>query len=452
MKIIKTPPKTLFNPLGDVIEKHMDQLPKYLTMHRPVDEKGRYLHFDEFRYRVPKGMDPDLCWSLTKQARTAQSKFLMDMGEPATACHYYLSPSIQKAQSFCDRYASDSALELMSQKMGEARQFEYLINDLIEDEAISSSQLEGAATTTKRAKELISQIITPRTPDERMIMGNFKMMNFAWVNRAEKLTPELIMAIHKIGVEGIDDDKYYPGAFRVDDDVVVQGRDGEVLHEPPAAANLYRRIKQLCDWLNCSHDEADSAEYIHPMIKAMALHFSIGYEHPFRDGNGRVARSLFYWFMFKSGFATFRYIAISTLLKNAPVQYGKSYLYTETDEMDMTYFLDYQSQILLKAIKQFQDVYQQTLLQLAQFDAWVWESGLNNKLNANQKVIFQVAKTRNIAFTARSVQHNLNVAYGTAATSLKGLEELGLFYSIKQGRNNIYYLKDKKELVANWSV
>lgn len=452
MKIIKTPPPRVVDPFNDVIQNHVENLTKYIEMSRPTDEQGRYQHFDEFRFRVPKGLDAALCWNLTKEARSHQLNDLLRLGEPNQQSQYFLTISIQKAQSFCDRYASDGALELMSQKMGEQAQFNYLINDLVEDEAISSSQLEGAATTTKRAKELIGQGRTARTPDERMIVGNFHMMRFAWENRGQPLTPDFIMAMHKEGVDGIDNDKYRPGHFRKDNDVVVEGRDGEILHQPPPAVNLHDRMKSICDWINHSHEEENCPSYIHPMVKAMVLHFSIGFEHPFRDGNGRVARALFYWFMFKSGYAAFRYIAISTLLKKAPAQYGKSYLYTETDEMDMTYFIDYQSQILLRAIKQFSEVCKQTIKKREEFDAWFWQSSLARKLNAHQTTIFHVAKHRGIGFTARSVERNLNIAYGTAASALKGLEKLGLFYSIKEGRNTIYFLKDQKALIERWKV
>jgi Fic family protein len=43
----------------------------------------------------------------------------------------------------------------------------------------------------------------------------------------------------------------------------------------------------------CSFIYAESNAYIHTLIKAITLHFTIGYEHPFRDGNGRGTRGLY---------------------------------------------------------------------------------------------------------------------------------------------------------------
>ena len=44
---------------------------------------------------------------------------------------------------------------------------------------------------------------------------------------------------------------------------------------------------------NFAFANAQSSPFVHPVVKAMALHFAIGFIHPFVDGNGRTARALF---------------------------------------------------------------------------------------------------------------------------------------------------------------
>ena len=51
----------------------------------------------------------------------------------------------------------------------------YVISSLIE-EAITSSQLEGAMTTREVAKDLLRSGRKPRTKDERMILNNYRGM------------------------------------------------------------------------------------------------------------------------------------------------------------------------------------------------------------------------------------------------------------------------------------
>src|SRR5688572_17939205 len=150
----------------------------------------------------------------------------------------------------------------MSGQIGERAHFSYLLNDLIGDEAISSSQLEGAATTTRVAKDMLKRKRLPRTPDERMVIGNYKMMNFAWEKRYEPLSVELITAMHRVGVEGIDDSQYSPGAFRINDDVVVQDGEGNTVHTPPPVAGLASRLQVLSKWINQSHDDPGQVDYL----------------------------------------------------------------------------------------------------------------------------------------------------------------------------------------------
>ncbi|GGM30311.1 hypothetical protein GCM10009425_46130 [Pseudomonas asuensis] len=449
--MIKTPPARIRMPMVEITEKAPNKIDDYMQLYAALDSKGRYQHFDKLRFRIPEGLDHSLVWSLVKSARDRQLSEVLPLGEPPKLCKLMLTPAMHMATSESDRHTTGAALEWMCSKIGERKHIHYLLNDLIEDEAISSSQLEGAATTTKAAKDLLKRNRGPRTPDEKMIIGNFKMMQCAWKRRHEELTTDLISEIHQVGVEGIDDEKYHPGAFRNTDDVVVEDGDGNVVHNPPPAAGLEKRLNDLVKWVNTNHSVSNSNVYLHPLIKGIILHFAIGYEHPFHDGNGRVARSLFYWFLFKHDFAAFRYIAISTLLKSAPIQYGKSYLYTETDDMDLTYFVDYQSRIIIRAIEEFKRAYEETLDDMNKFNVFLYESGLFGKLTDKQKVVLQVAKSgRAQEFTAQNVKENLNCSYNTASSILNGLVELKLFKKVKIGREWVFSMKPTTDIIKNW--
>lgn len=449
--MIKSPPSTaqlpedFFSPSADA--PFRDNVAEYLALHAPFDDKGRYLHFDELRHRWRSGLNPAICWAIVKSARTAQYSRILPLGNASDWCSWLMTPTAQKAISLVDRNATAAALEYMSSKIGEKAHIHYLLNDLIEDEAISSSQLEGAVTTTLVAKDMLKRKRMPRTTDEKMIIGNYQLMTFAWDNRHQPLSVEFIARLHEVGVAGIDDGAYSPGVFRTGDDVVVQDGDGNTVHVPPAASGLTARLQVLADWINRPHDDADRSDYLHPLVKAIALHFALGYEHPFRDGNGRVARALFYWFMFKNDFSAFRYIAISVLLRNAPVKYGRSYLYTETDGMDLTYFIDYQSSVILRAVNDFLTAYKQIAADAVSFDQRLSGSALSEQLNEKQKTVYQVALNgAEKAFTAVNVKENLDCSYNTASAVLNGLVDLNVFEKKKQGREWVFSLRDEDEI------
>lgn len=445
---MKKPPmlKGRSDPVFDLLTKspHKERLTEYLALLKPLDEQGRYLPFDDLRYRWASGLDSNLCWALVKKARTAQYASLLPLGEPVQWGRFLLTPLAQKAISSVDRRTTTAALEYMSSQIGENAHFSYLLNDLIEDEAISSSQLEGAVTTTRVAKDMLKRHRLPRTPDERMVIGNYRMMNFAWEKRNEPLSVELITALHRVGVSGIDDAQHSPGHLRIRDDVVVQDGQGNTVHVPPPAAGLAARLRVLSQWINQSHDDPHRVDHLHPLIKGIALHFALGYEHPFRDGNGRVARALFYWFMFKNDFSAFRYIAISVLLRNAPVKYGRSYLNTEADDLDLTYFIDFQCLMVLRAVSSFTEAYRESLVNAESLDRWLSESGFFERLSGKQRAVYQVARSGMAKeFTAVNVKENLGCSYNTASATLNGLVDLALFEKRKLGREWVYFLRVK---------
>lgn len=228
---------------------------------------------------------------------------------------------------------------------------------------------------------------------------------------------------------------------------------GDIVHTPPPAIGLTKRLQSIIEWVNTEHDSVESLDFLHPLIKAIVLHFCIGYEHPFRDGNGRVARGLFYWYMFRCDFAAFRYIAISVLLKDAPVQYGKSYLYTESDELDLTYFIDYQAGILLRAIERYKEACRAAEKHIEEFGRLLHGSGLYKKLSDKQKTVFQAALNNDArTLTIRAVEENLGCSYNTAAAVLNGLVNLDLFEKLKEGREWIYRIKDKEEIMHGWRL
>ncbi|MEK1942040.1 MAG: Fic family protein [Pseudomonas sp.] len=451
--MIKRPPAVDPNPFAAVVSQHSARADEYLALNTPLDDKGRYLHYDKLRFRLAEGIDHQLAWSVIKLARSRQLSPLVHLGEPPAACQFLLTPAIQMAISESDRHTTSAALEWMSSKIGESNHMAYLLNDLVEDEAISSSQLEGAATTTVVAKDLLKRQRTPRTPDEKMIIGNFRMMQSAWRCRDKELSTDLIAELHQVGVEGIDDNHYRPGAFRLSDDVVVEDGDGHIVHTPPPAKGLEQRLATLAHWVNTNHSDVLNKAYVHPLVKAITLHFAIGYEHPFHDGNGRVARALFYWYLFKHNFSAFRYITISTLLKSAPVQYGKSYLYTETDDMDLTYFIDYQARIIIRAIADFKQAYENTANAIGAFNAFLFQSGLLNKLNDKQKMVLHVAKSGQAReFTAMNIKENLGCSYNTANAVLNGLVDLNLFEKHKNGREWVFNMLPLGQIIGNWKA
>jgi Fic family protein len=255
----------------------------------------------------------------------------------------------------------------------------------------------------------------------------------------EALTVDMILSLHHIATKNTYDNGNVPGEFRKSDDIIIADSDENILHQPPHFSVLPQRLQKLCLFANTDHTGEEGGPFIHPVVKAIILHFMIGYEHPFADGNGRTARALFYWFMLKNGFDYFEYISISKLLKEAPKQYSLSYLYSEIDDNDLTYFIDYQVDIILRAIDELV-AYLQT--KCAEFEGIVKVlegSRLGEKLNFVQKDIVKKAiRNPGRVFTAFEVSADYDLSPTTARKYLKVLAEHKILAQYKEGKTMMY--------------
>ncbi|MFG1175560.1 Fic family protein [Erwiniaceae bacterium CAU 1747] len=399
---------------------------------RIVDDKGRYLPFDEFRHRVSRRHNLDLAWTMTRIARHAAMQWIDYYDEAGQQAGFIITPAMAEVCEHVDKQATRLALKELTQRLKGAGAE---LNQLELDEPITSSQLEGANTTTLVARQMLETGREPRTADEQMIAGNARLMAEIphWIG--EPLTPALIRRFHATGMAGIDDDKYLPGEFRTTDDIVIADYDGNVVHQPPAAGQLPERLEALCDWVN------DSTVYIHPLIKACILHFMIAHEHPFRDGNGRTSRALFYWFMLKAGYDTFKYISISSLLHAAPVKYALSYQYTETDGMDLTYFLEYQTRIVARALDVLLQHVDNLTLRAAALDRRLFQSGALTRLSPRQVTLLNVMlSTEGKAYTAADVSEALGISDNTARNDLRAIVREGFADEIAVNAQKTVYL------------
>ncbi len=132
---------------------------------------------------------------------------------------------------------------------------------------------------------------------------------------------EVLELVHRI-------DKLASGQMLISD------LDGNItVHVPPSATELVERLEAMCRFAN-GPDDGDP--FIPPVVRSILLHFWLAHDHPFEDGNGRTARALFYWSMKRQGFWITEYLSISRILRDTPIQYSKSFLFTESDGGDAT--------------------------------------------------------------------------------------------------------------------
>ncbi len=429
-------------PRADNIFQKIDckEFSEFLLKYSAVDSKGRYLHWNEFKWRVGSGDDPKKAWFATKMNRMNLLKNL-ELYDKAGKNFKFCVPDSLRSKIYQIEKLAGSNVTAIPNTDDLNIQNSFLVSSLLMEEAISSAQLEGANTTRRIAKEMLESERGPKNEDERMILNNFLLMKEAKRLCKEPLTTDLILHFHRIATSGTTKNSVIPGEFRQDNDVcIIDGLEQIIVHQPPDFSELPKRINALCEFANKEHAKEDCETFIEPVIKAMILHFMIGYDHPFADGNGRTARALFYWFLLKNGYQLFEYIPISKLLKNAPLQYGAAYLRTETDDNDLTYFLYHQADIVLRAIDEFASYLKRRTHEHYEALTWLEKSPANEQLNfAQREILKKAVKNPGRIFTVKEIKNDFSITDNTARAYLNNLVKLKLLIRSREGKT-IQYL------------
>lgn len=416
-----------------------DRMPRLVPLMTPLPG-GKYLHWDELRRRsAPEGLSHAEWWAAVALSRESLLQALPLKDKDGQPFVFATPAPVTIDLHHIDRDAAGQIRGAGDTLQTDSHRF--LISSLIE-EAITSSQLEGAATTRKVAAAMLRSGRRPRDISERMIFNNYQAMEHLRSLHQEPLTPGHVLALHRMLSEDTLEDAADVGCYRRHDNVqVIDVRDNAALHVPPSHKELPERMQRLCDFANA---DKYSQPFIHPVIRAILLHFMIGYDHPFADGNGRTARTLFYWSMARSGYWLMEYTSISHILRKAPVKYMRAYLHTETDRNDTTYFLLHQLQTIRQAIAALHAYVDRKVREHRETQLLLTRStALRGRFNHRQIALLNHAlRNSGEGYRVDAHQRSHAVAYQTARNDLLTLEELALLEKTRQGNAFVFYAPD----------
>ncbi len=430
MKIPESPPKITRNKIGDALKylknDSYDQLIK--------EAINKYLYWSEFKYKA--GFDqqePEALWTIVKINRNLSAEKIKISDVTGFEFKYNLTTYIQQKLHEFD-------LNLGGRLGGEeiipsSDKNRYLISSIME-EAIASSQLEGAATTRKAAKEMLRQERKPKNSSEQMILNNYNTIRKLKELKCEKLTIELILEIHSSITKDTLSDSSQEGQFRKSNDISVVSSSGEVVYIPPVFEHLEKIMSDFCIFANGS----DEKGFIHPIIRATILHFLIGYIHPFTDGNGRTARAIFYWYLLKEGYWLIEYMSISRMIVKSPAQYARAYLYSELDENDLTYFINYQLKTMGLAFDSLKEYISRKIQEKRELYNFKKIKNINDRQIFILKLLSDEPK---FTFTIKEIQNRFNTAYQTARTDVISLEKYGLIEKNIIGKKKLIYYRSE---------
>jgi len=424
------PPPAFDEALSRVIKSN--QLPAILKAASTADTA--YLNWDKLRQKnPPAGLSVEDWWLAIRMERKLSQRTIPSLkttvGEPFT---YSLPDEVLKAVEEITRDAS-GVIAISDQVTSPATRDRYIVSSLIE-EAITSSQLEGASTTRRDAKQMLRTGRAPQDTSERMILNNYRAMQRVAEVKDEALTPSLVRELHRIVTDETLDDPIHAGHLQDDDllRVAVWGHDDQLLHKPPPVAELPERLEALCEFAN-----GKGKHYIPPVLRAITLHFMVGYDHYFEDGNGRTARAIFYWSMLHQGFWLTEFLTISRILKSAPSKYAKSFLLTEQDDGDLTHFFIYHLSVIQRAISDLQTYLGRKLEEIREAEADI--RARPGEFNNRELALLRraVAEPGGV-FTAKSHASYHRVTVETARADLLDLERKGFLVRARRGNEYLW--------------
>lgn len=421
--MLERPPHILLNT-NDIIIPRVVKLQMSGSMSKINDE---YLYWDRIKYRK-EGCSADELWAAVKFHRRLRYNNL-NFGK--YKFKFMITDAIQRSLHQFDLHIGGNLGSNIG--IAETDKTKFMVNSIME-EAISSSQIEGAITTRKKAKEMIRQEKKPGNKSERMIMNNYITMQHIVQHKNEALTSGGILHIHQLISAGTLADKEDEGRYRNTNDVhVVNHSNSEIVHTPPDFGEIEKLIEDICIFFN-----HDTSSFIHPIVKGCIIHFMIGWIHPFVDGNGRTARALFYWYMLRQGYWLTEYMSISRIIQNTKAQYEKAYLYTETDENDLGYFIHYHVKTMEKAYSALKEYISRKQQEVSQAAKFMKIEGVNDRMAQILKILYDDGDR---VLSTKEIENRFNVSGFTARADLRGLLALGFLEAIQVNKKKQHFIK-----------
>lgn len=396
------------------------------------DINKHYFYWSDVKYKtLPEGVDPQMLWACVKFSRMLQRAFqwkkygitVAITNEMQRLCHEF-------DMNFGGSWGSNSIIPNENKE-------QYLISSLME-EAISSSQMEGASTTRKVAKEMLRKSLSPRSHSEQMIFNNYNSIRFIVEHKDDALTSELLLKVHALMTAKTLDNRQDEGRYRTNNEVVVENSlTHEVVHTPPGFQEIDEFINDLCSFFN----NDDSNGFIHPIVKAIIIHFMMAYVHPFVDGNGRTARALFYWYMLKKGYWLTEYLSISRVIYKSKASYEKAYLFAEADGNDMSYFIAYNLRVLELAFKELKRYIERKTNQKRQTTDYIRLGNINER---QAMILSLINNDPKLVLTIKELQNRFAITHPTAKSDVDDLVERGFLDRIPVNKVKSNYVKGER--------
>lgn len=192
----------------------------------------------------------------------------------------------------------------------------------------SSNRIEGVTAAPKRIQELVQHKTTPRDRAEQEIAGYRNVLDIIHSNHREmKLTSGLVRQLHREMFKFSDEEG---GRWKSTANKISEFRsDGTefVRFQPPAPHLVDSLMQSLHERFDTFAGRGDVERLF--LISAYVLDFLC--IHPFRDGNGRMARLLTLLLLYQSDYGVGRYVSLEKIVEDSKESYYETLYQSSVD-------------------------------------------------------------------------------------------------------------------------
>jgi Fic family protein len=370
----------------------------------------KYMYFDDLK-KWPTEFSKEKFWALVKSQRKFSSQPIVPVNfndQNFRLSHVFAH---QEVLHLIDSGKFAPTGNLTKKQLKEFAN-KALISECIYSAAIEDDQIKPAS-----AKKTLLEATPNKTKQDEFVKQTQK--NLQSLYELKILSPVLLKNLF--------------GELRAEDDRFVQSPSNKkmVCYIAPTTAVFEKQFDELIKFANNSTKH----KFIHPVMKAIILHFWALILKPFANNNGIFARGLYYWYLQNNGYEGLALLPLSENIKGNLTGYSKAISAAAQDDNDFTYFASFIFEMLQTSANNFT---QTTKGKSANVVATIIaKTGLNQRQGA---LLFDLAKFKYARTNFTSYMKENSITRKTAADDLKFLEKNGYLTAQKVGKNVFYTL------------
>jgi Fic family protein len=214
------------------------------------------------------------------------------------------------------------------------------------------THIEGNELNRDQAEKVIDGLnVVARDRDIQEVLNYRKVMEqidkFSVQSGQFRINEEMILYMHQLTVAKLLEEEK-TGKYRQTQVVVKNSRSGEVSFTPPPATEVRFAIQELEDFINSDTD-------IHAVLKSGIFHYEFVRIHPFIDGNGRVARALSTFILYKEGYDIRKFFSLEEYFDTQASRYYAALQSVGSNKGDLTVWLEYFTEGLAIELSKIKD-------------------------------------------------------------------------------------------------